>query len=43
MTDDEEPRPFTFEGTFTDGKFEGTHAGMRDGEPSPTGTISLSH
>lgn len=43
MTDDDEPRPFTFEGTFKDGQFSGTHAGERDGKPSPTGTMSLSH
>lgn len=32
---------FTFEGTFEDGTFEGTHASMRSGSPSRTGTLIL--
>lgn len=43
MTDGDEPSPFTFEGTVKDGKFEGTHASMREEEPQETGTLSLSH
>ena len=42
MTDDDEPAPFLFEGQFDNGKFKGTHAGIRDGEKRPTGTLSLS-
>lgn len=42
MTDGEEPSPFEFEGTFAEGSFEGTHASLREGEPRPTGTITLS-
>lgn len=32
---------FTFEGTFEDGTFQGTHASMRGGSPTQTGTILL--
>lgn len=43
MTDGENPSPFEFEGTFSEGSFNGTHASLRDGEPQPTGTMTLSH
>ncbi|MEM7352189.1 MAG: hypothetical protein AAF657_15420 [Acidobacteriota bacterium] len=42
MSDGDKPRPFEFEGTFADGSFQGTHTGFRKGEPSPTGTMTLS-
>lgn len=41
MSDGEQPAPFVFEGTFEDGTFNGTHAGFRDGEKRPTGTLTL--
>ena len=41
MTDAEEPSPFEFEGSFTDGQFSGTHASLRTGEAQPTGTMTL--
>ena len=41
-TDGEQKGQFVFKGQFKDGTFEGTHAGMRDGEERPTGTITLS-
>ncbi|MEO1367265.1 MAG: hypothetical protein AAFX50_08805 [Acidobacteriota bacterium] len=41
MSDGEKPAPFVFEGTFTDGKFSGTHAGFRDGNRRPTGSMTL--
>lgn len=42
MSDGDKPQPFEFEGTFADGSFEGTHAGFRQGDRSPTGTLTLS-
>ncbi len=42
MSDGEEPKPFEFEGTSADGSFQGTHTGFRQGERSPTGTLTLS-
>ena len=41
MSDGDQPAPFIFEGSFEDGMFNGTHAGFRDGEKRPTGTLSL--
>ncbi|MEM8996776.1 MAG: hypothetical protein AAGF23_18470, partial [Acidobacteriota bacterium] len=41
MSDGDKPAPFIFEGTFTDGKFSGTHAGFRDGNRRPTGSMTL--
>lgn len=41
MSDGDEPSPFTFEGEFVDGKFEGTHASTREEEPQDTGTLTL--
>ncbi|MEM7581892.1 MAG: hypothetical protein AAF560_00810 [Acidobacteriota bacterium] len=43
MSDGDEPQPFEFEGTSADGSFEGTHMGFRQGKPTPTGTLKLSH
>lgn len=42
MSDGEKPSPFTFEGKFVDGTFEGVHHSLRDDEPAETGTITLS-
>ena len=42
-TDGERKSQFVFRGEFKDGKFSGTHAGMRDGEERPTGTMTLAH
>ncbi|MEM1182964.1 MAG: hypothetical protein AAGM22_31770 [Acidobacteriota bacterium] len=41
MSDGDEPSPFVFEGAFTDGKFQGTHAGFRNGDRRPTGSMTL--
>ena len=41
MSDGEKPSPFSFEGKFVDGKFEGTHASLREEEPQDTGTLTL--
>lgn len=42
MSDGEKPSPFSFEGKFVDGTFEGVHHSLRDEEPAETGTITLS-
>lgn len=42
MSDGEKPSPFSFEGKFVDGTFEGIHHSLRDEEPAETGTITLS-
>lgn len=41
LSDGDEPRPFEFEGKFVDGKFEGTHWAMQDGEKRDTGILTL--
>lgn len=41
-TDGEHKSQFVFKGKFDkQGQFEGTHAGVRDGEERPTGTMTL--
>ena len=39
--DRDRERKFVFKGTVKDGKFQGVHGGMRDGEMNETGKITL--
>lgn len=43
MSDGERQQPFVFEGSFTNGTFNGTHGSMRDGERRDLGTLTLGH
>lgn len=42
VRNESEKRTFTFEGSFTEGAFSGTHAETTRGEPRSTGTLTLS-